>query len=110
MIDFDNLTRAIAFGHSNSVSLYKATSCGLVISHINKPFMIVKSKDDPISLQEDVPRDILLQNKNCILVESDYGGHCDFFSATGRKEEKYRRFFLDLVVKYIDDIDRINNK
>ena len=101
MIGFDNFTRAIAFGHEDSVSLYKATSCGSVIPHINRPFMIVKSKDDPISLQEDVPRDLLLANENCILVESDFGGHCDFFTATGRKEQKYRRFYLDLVLKYI---------
>ena len=65
------------------------------------------SKDDPISLKEDFPRDLVLSNPNCLLVESEFGGHCDFMSVTGRKEEKYRRFYMDVVVKYISDLNEL---
>ncbi len=60
---------------------------------------MLNSKDDPICRQEDVPRADLLANPNCLLVESNYGGHCDFF---GRNNEgKNERFFPKLVHEYL---------
>jgi len=43
-------------------------------------------KDDPMVLYEDMPRDLLLKMPNCMLVESDYGAHCSFFSVHDSKE------------------------
>jgi predicted alpha/beta-fold hydrolase len=37
------------------------------------------SNDDLIVLDRDIPRIDLLSNKYCIYLESDFGGHCDFF-------------------------------
>ena len=42
--------------------------------------MIWVAKDDKICNYNLFPRGDLLRNLNCILVEAQHGGHCDFFS------------------------------
>ena len=64
------------------------------ISYINIPFLILNSNDEYIALSEDVPRVDLMSNPNCLYLETEYGGHCDFFG----KDNK--RLFPKLVVKY----------
>lgn len=78
IVEFDNFTRSFAFGYENSQMMYKQNSCKDMIPHIDKPFLLMYSKDDPIALNEDFPRDTVLSNPNCLLVESEFGGHCDF--------------------------------
>ena len=63
------------------------------------------ANDDPVVLCEDIPKLDLLQNKNCLYVESDYGSHVDFFTE-GYKEQKYKRFFPILIYKYLDTISK----
>ena len=41
--------------------------------------MVMYSNDDLIVPYNDIPRIDLLSNKYCIYLESDFGGHCDFF-------------------------------
>ena len=65
------------------------------------------SKDDPVALYEDFPRDMALSNPNCLLVESEFGGHCDFMTNNGHKDLKHRRFYEKVVIKYIHDLDKI---
>ena len=88
--------------------MYTESSCLQVLPSIDKPFMIFYAKDDPISLVEDFPRDVLLSNPYCFLVDCEYGGHCSFMSKTDKKEEKYRRFFIDVVLKYLLDVEEFN--
>ena len=79
IIELDNLTRAKAFGFNSANELYRSISCGHYLSYIDKPFMVIYAKDDIIVKDCDIPKTDLLSNPNCILLESDYGGHCDFF-------------------------------
>ena len=65
---------------------------------------MLSSKDDPICRQEDVPKADLLANPNCMLLESDYGGHCDFF--TRNNDGKNERFFPKLVYEYLKHLDK----
>ena len=85
IISMDDVTRTKAWGYLSSHHLYRNLSCGHFLPYINKPFLILQANDDPIVLTEDVPKIDLLQNENCLYVESDYGSHVDFFTE-GYKE------------------------
>ena len=78
--DVDNVTRARIWGYPGSLELYKDTSCKGMIQHINKPIMIILAKDDPVTLDEDVPKDEILGNPNSLLLQSNFGTHCDLLS------------------------------
>lgn len=67
--------------------------------------MVLHSRDDPICIYEDVPRSDLLNNDNCLFIESDFGGHCDFLSEYEEKgEKKFKKYFPNIAVKYFDDV------
>ena len=71
--------------------------------------MLISAKDDPICLHKDLPHVDVLSNQNGMLIESDFGAHCDFFT----KEKidgitHYRRFFPDIIVKYLDEVSSFN--
>jgi predicted alpha/beta-fold hydrolase len=48
ILDLDNITRAKAFGFNSANELYREISCGHYLSYIDKPFMIIYSRDDII--------------------------------------------------------------
>jgi predicted alpha/beta-fold hydrolase len=80
ILHFDNVTRSKAWGYNCANDLYRSISCGAFISYIDKPFLVINAKDDPICQYGDVPHVDILSNKNAMLVECDFGGHCDFFT------------------------------
>ena len=105
IVKVDDVTRTKAWGYSSTHHLYRHLSCGHFLPYIDKPFLVLFSNDDPIVLKEHIPKLDLLQNKNCLYVESDYGSHVDFFTE-GYKEQKYKRFFPILIYKYLDSISK----
>jgi predicted alpha/beta-fold hydrolase len=68
--------------------------------------MVWVAKDDKITEYRHVPRPDLLRNQNCLLVEAEHGGHCDFFSKhePGQSQLKFKRASSDLIIKYFDCI------
>ena len=88
--DVDNSTRAIIWGYPGSKELYAETSCKGMVQHINKPFMMILSDDDPVSLDEDVPKEEILGNENSLILKSVYGTHCDLLS---KNDKDLVRFF-----------------
>ena len=79
-MEFDNLTRSLAFGFENSEQLYKAISSQPMIKFIKVPFLVIHMQDDPIVLNEHFPRQEILSNQNGLLIEGRYGGHCGLLS------------------------------
>ena len=96
--DFDNKVRGKFLGYSSAHTLYRRVSCDRFIPHISIPFLVLASCDDPIAVHSDMPRDELLRNPNCTLIEAVNGGHCDFFT------DKYKRHYMELVLTYFDNI------
>jgi predicted alpha/beta-fold hydrolase len=46
----------------------------------------------------------LLSNKNCMLFESELGGHCDFMMQEKVEGTNvHKRFYSKLLVKYLND-------
>ena len=76
--DFDDHVRSKIWGYNDWKELYHESSSVHVLEHIEAPFMIIYASDDPISLQCDYPRQLLLKNPYGILIESEYGSHCGF--------------------------------
>ena len=108
----DEATRVKLLGYSSHKELYDAVSCKKWISSIQQPFLIIYAKDDPViagNLNDDgiCPKSIIQNNQNGLIIETEIGGHCDFFSVS---DEGCRRFFPDLVLKYIQDVEDYNNR
>ena len=78
--DFDNKVRGRFLGYKSGHVLYRRSSCDVFIPGISIPFLVLASCDDPIAVHSDMPRDDLLRNENCTLIEAANGGHCDFFT------------------------------
>lgn len=80
MLEFDNFTRSLHWGYNGANELYRKISCGSFLSYIDKPFLVISAKDDPICTYGDLPHVDVLSNENGMLIESDFGAHCDFFT------------------------------
>ena len=80
ILAFDDAVRAPAWGYDCGHQLHRHVSCGAYLAYIDIPFLIVNSNDEYIVKTEDVPRVDLMANPQCLYVETEYGGHCDFYS------------------------------
>jgi len=58
------------FGYTGPHVWFRLTSCDRWIPNISIPFMVWVSKDDKICHYKYVPRQDLLRNQNCILIET----------------------------------------
>lgn len=111
MADFDNNTRAKAWGFSSSNHLYRQISSGPFLSYINIPLFVIHAKDDIICREEDIPKEELLANKNCMYLETQYGGHCNFFDSSS--DIPKAKLYPNIITKYLEDViefDKVNKK
>ncbi len=100
---FDHKVRGRMFGHNGPHNWYRATSSDRYIPLIQCPLMVWVSKDDKICKYKHLPREDLLRNPNCYLIEARHGGHCDFFSK-GKGIFNYKRQSTGFIIKFFDGI------
>ena len=62
-------------GYNNGDDYYKGISSAKYIKYINKPLLVIHSKDDPICSYKGIPIDDICENKNIIFIATDKGGH-----------------------------------
>ena len=62
-------------GYRNGDDYYKGFSSAKYVKNINKPFLVISSKDDPISTYKGIPIDDICENENIILILTDKGAH-----------------------------------
>ena len=65
-------------GYKNGDDYYKGVSCAKYVKNINKPLLVIHSKDDPICSYKGIPFDDVCENKNIIFIATDKGGHFCF--------------------------------
>ena len=53
-------------GYRNADDYYKGLSCAKYVKDINKPLIIISSKDDPICPYQGIPMDDICENENII--------------------------------------------
>jgi len=112
IIKFDPYVRGKMFGRTGPHQWIRDTSSDRWIPNIKCPFMVWVAKDDKITEYRHVPREDLLRNKNCILVEAQHGGHCDFFTKNdaGTGYFKFKRSSSDIIIKYFDSVNEFNQQ
>ena len=74
-------------GYKNGDEYYRGISSAKYIKYINKPLLVIHSKDDPICTYKGIPMDDVFENKNIIFILTDKGGHSCFV-----ENDKYFNF------------------
>ena len=62
-------------GYKNGDDYYKGISSATFVKYINKPLLVIHSKDDPICSYKGIPFDDVCENKNIIFILTERGGH-----------------------------------
>ena len=62
-------------GYKNGDDYYKGISSAKYVKYVNKPLLVIHSKDDPICSYKGIPFDDIYRNKNIIFLLTDKGGH-----------------------------------
>jgi len=104
LFDFDNRVRCKYLGYKSGNTYYRKVSSDRFIPSIKTPFLILQAKDDLIVKPFDLPREELLRNPFCFLVEAQNGGHCSFWTKNSESKEffPYKRYGNDLVMTFFD--------
>lgn len=101
---FDHKVRGKMFGHRGPHNWYRAVSCDRFIPLVTCPFMVWVSKDDKICKHKHLPREDLLRNPNCFLIEARHGGHCDFWNKGNGGLFKYKRHSSQFIIEFFDGV------
>ena len=62
-------------GFRNADDYYRGLSSAKYVKDINKPFLVISAKDDPISNYRGIPIDDICENENVILILTEKGAH-----------------------------------
>lgn len=78
LTEFDRGFFTKLLGYKNVDQYYLGESCDKYFKYINKPFLMINSKDDPITSFKGIPIDDVLENEHIIFIETDRGAHMAF--------------------------------
>ena len=76
--NFDTEFFGKILGYKNGDDYYRGISSVKYIKNIDKPLLVIHSKDDPICTYKGIPIDDTCENKNIIFILTDKGGHSCF--------------------------------
>lgn len=65
-------------GFKTGDDYYKGMSTAKFVKNINKPLLVIHSKDDPICTYKGIPLDDVCENENIIFILTDRGSHSCF--------------------------------
>ncbi|CAI8406874.1 MAG: Putative aminoacrylate hydrolase RutD [Flavobacterium sp. SCGC AAA160-P02] len=87
--EFDELYTAPVFGFSSPQDYWEKASCKEYIPKINKPTLLVSSKDDPFLGEKCYPYKEAENSKVFHLEVTEYGGHVAFLTGFFNKKTKW---------------------
>ncbi|KAI5187065.1 abhydrolase domain-containing protein 1/3 [Nematocida homosporus] len=102
MHELDQLLTLRVFMINDISEHYYQQSCVRVISKINKPFLILNSKDDPIVPLSTIPIKECLKSTHVILALTERGGHmgflgyCNYMTYAEEAAIEFTRAIIDL--------------
>ena len=76
--NFDTEFFGKILGYKNGDEYYRGISSAKYIKYINKPLLVIHSKDDPICTYKGIPMDDVCENENIIFILTEKGGHSCF--------------------------------
>ena len=85
-VEFDDTYTAPSHGFKNAQHYYQSCSCRQFLKGINKPTLMIHSKDDPFMTEAVLP-DINELSEQVTLELSDHGGHVGFIGGGLLKPE-----------------------
>lgn len=82
--EFDEAMTAPSFGHKNADAYYRSAGSAQRIHKVRIPTLCIQASNDPISLDEAIPRDEIEKSDNLALIVTEGGGHLGWIcSASG---------------------------
>ncbi|KAG0198652.1 hypothetical protein BGX28_007904 [Mortierella sp. GBA30] len=84
MRQFDDQVTRKVFGFTTVSEYYRAASCAPRLLSIRRPFLCLSALDDPIAVQECLPRDEIRANPFGLLATTAQGGHLGWFEGFWR--------------------------
>lgn len=87
--EFDELYTAPVFGFSSAQDYWKKASSKQYLPKIQKPTLLITSKDDPFLTEECYPYKEAMNSKKFYLEVTKYGGHVAFLTDFSTKKTKW---------------------
>jgi hypothetical protein len=80
---FDECMTRRTFGFDSVDAYYRASGSRYRLSHVNTPLLCVQAADDPIAVDQAVPREEIANNPHAALIVTPSGGHLGWIAAEG---------------------------
>lgn len=68
-------------GYEKIEDLYAKVQCTNVLKDIDIPLLLISSRDDPVIPSDQLPKDLILDNNRLLSVQTQRGGHIEFFTS-----------------------------
>lgn len=95
-------------GYKNGDDYYKGISSAKYIKNINKPLLVIHSKDDPICTYKGIPMDDICENKNIIFILTDKGGHTCFVENGNDFSLSTKQWIFKPAFEFINYLKNVN--
>lgn len=110
LYEFDRAVQTVTWGYPTEDAYYRDASCADGVMAIRIPFFAISAADDPIAVDEAVPKEEMKQNPYTVLCSTSLGGHLSWFEiGGGRWHAKPISNFLKYMVSEIN-LDSIKPK
>ncbi len=100
-VEFDDALTAPTHGFKNAQDYYQRCSSRQFLKHIDKPTLIIHSKDDPFMTQQAIPGEDEISSQ-VTLELSEHGGHVGFIGGSLLKPEYWlEKRIIDFIQPYL---------
>ncbi|KAB5563173.1 Alpha/Beta hydrolase protein [Coniochaeta sp. 2T2.1] len=102
LYEFDRAVQTVTWGYPTEDAYYRDAGCADAVMAIRIPFFAISAADDPIAVDEAVPKEEMKQNPYTVLCSTSLGGHLSWFEiGGGRWHAKPITNFLKYMVSNI---------
>ena len=108
--NFDTEFFGKILGYKNGDDYYRGISSAKYIKNINKPLLVINSKDDPICTYKGIPMDDVCENKNIIFILTEKGGHSCFIENEKDLSFSPRQWMFRPAFEFVNYLKNITKK
>ena len=108
--NFDTEFFGKILGYKNGDEYYRGISSAKYIKNINKPLLVIHSKDDPICTYKGIPMDDVCENENIIFILTEKGGHSCFIENEKDFSFSPRQWMFKPAFEFVDYLKNTSKK